>query len=207
MKRLFLLLLALICYSVNTYAYPEPTKAPKPDIWTLQTEVQQPQQITVNIPGKGNQRFWYIILSVTNKTDREVPFYPKCELMTDTFKITLAGKKTPGFVFDKLKVRYQGKFPFLENFEAVDRRVLIGADNTVDMAIIYPDFDDKAKNIKMFIAGLSNELAKVSDPLDEQGSEPIYLRKTLQLEYNIGGDPAKRDYAKLEFVGKEWVMR
>jgi hypothetical protein len=210
MKKYLLIVLLLLSVAVLSFAYPQPTKAKKAGIWTLKTEVTQPEQIYVNIPRKGNQRFWYIIVTVTNTTDEEVGFYPKCELVTDTFEVIIAGKHTPGFVSDKIKVRYEGSYPFLENLEAIDRRVLVGADNTKDIVIAWPDFDDDAKEVRLFLSGLSNETAKVEHPIQKDGDGTpviIYLRKTLELDYSIGGDPLLRGQSRLVFKEKDWVMR
>jgi len=65
--------------------------------------------------------------------------------MTDTFEITPAGKGTPASVFEQIKKRHQRKFPFLESLENAGNKILQGEDNTKDIAIIWPDFDAKAK--------------------------------------------------------------
>lgn len=210
MKKLLFVLLLVLSVALLAVGYPEPTKAKKAGIWTLHTEVTQPEQIYVNIPGQGHQRFWYIIVTVTNTTDEEVGFYPKCELVTDTFEVIIAGKNTPGFVSDKIKARYEGSYPFLENLEAIDRRVLVGSDNTKDIVIAWPDFDADAKKVKLFLSGLSNETAKVAHPIkkdEDENPEIIYLRKTLGLGYSIGGDPVRRGESRLDFEDKRWVMR
>ena len=97
MKKLLFVLSLVLIISMLSFAYPQPTKAKKAGVWTLKTEVTQPEQIYVNIPRKGNQRFWYIIVTVTNTTDEEVGFYPKCELVTDTFEVIIAGKQSNGY--------------------------------------------------------------------------------------------------------------
>jgi hypothetical protein len=151
-----------------------------------------------------------MIVTLTNKTKHDIDFYPKCELMTDTYELTPAGKDTPAAVFEQIKKRHQRKFPFLESLENADSRILQGEDNTRDIAIIWPDFDAKAKNIKVFIAGLSNETVAVDHPTEkDQAGKPvkIYLRKTLELSYKLGGDPAFRSKAKLAYEDKRWVMR
>lgn len=151
-----------------------------------------------------------MIITLTNRTGREVDFYHKCELMTDSFKITPAGKNVPREVFDQIKTRYQRKYPFLELLERTSSQVLQGTDNTKDIVIIWPDFDLEAKNIKFFITGLSNETIAIDHPVakDKSGNPAkVYLRKTLELSYAIGGDPQFRSDAILIGKGKRWVMR
>lgn len=193
------------------WAAPEPAVVPAAKDWTLDVTFEHPRQISVTLPGeKRPKRFWYIILTLTNKTNNEVGFYPKCDLMTDTFQIVQAGKSTKGVVFERIKRRHQSRYPFLESIEFVDNRILQGRDNTKDVAIIWPDFDAGAKNIKIFIAGLSNETVAVEHPRakDPKGQAvKLRLRKTLELNYAIPGGRARRAKVKPAFTGKRWVMR
>jgi hypothetical protein len=190
---------------------PEPALVPAPNQWTLNVIYTQPEQITVKIPGKKKpQRFWYIIVTITNNFNMDVPFYPSCELMTDTFQIIPAYKDTRNIVFDKIKERHRKKYPLLESLESADNKILQGQDNTKDLVIIWPDFDHNAKNISLFLAGLSNETTVVEHPIkkDPNGNpEKVYLRKTLELQYAIGGDPTLRSKAVLTFKGQRWIMR
>lgn len=206
------LFLAVVLFgSISAFAAPEPAIIPSASQWTLNVVFTQPQQITVKIPNvRKPQRFWYIIITVTNNYETDVPFYPACELFTDTFQSIPAYKDTRNIVFDKIKNRHKKKYPFLESLELADNRILQGIDNTKDMAIIWPDFDSKAKNISLFIAGLSNETFVIDHPIakDPNGvAEKIFLRKTLDLQYSIGGDEKLRDSGALVFKGKRWIMR
>jgi hypothetical protein len=188
-------------------AYPEPAIVPADSDWTLEVLFNQPEQIIMKMPGNGEKkRFWYIILTLTNNSSKgEVPFYPSCNLMTDTFRITPSGKTVTKQVFEKIKLRHQGKYPLLENLEKVNNKILQGKDNTMDIAIIWPDFDAGAKNITMFIEGMSNETTAIDHPTD--AGTKVFLRKTLALSYAIGGDPKLRSRAKLAYKSKRWVMR
>jgi hypothetical protein len=190
-------------------AAPKPAVVPGPDDWTLDVTYEHPQEIILKL-GNEQKRFWYTIITLTNKTSRDVDFYPKCELMTDTFEVIAAGKGTPDAVFEQIKKRHQGRYPFLESLEKVGNKILQGEDNTKDVAIIWPDFDADARGITLFVGGLSNETTVVDHPVakDAQGNPvKVFLRKTLELNYKIAGDPAFRSDAKLTFEGKNWVMR
>jgi hypothetical protein len=204
----FGILVALVCLCG---AAPEPAVVPGPDVWTVDVRFEHPEQIMFRAGLFGQpERFWYIILTLTNKTARDVDFYPKCELMTDTFEIIPSGRHVPPAVFERIKRRYKSKYPLLELLENAGNRILQGADNAKDVAIIWHDFDAEAKSVKFFIAGLSNETVVFDHPVarDEKGKPvKVFLRKTLELSYNLGGDPAFRSDAKLLFAGKRWVMR
>jgi hypothetical protein len=203
---IFLCLTASLC----TAAAPKPAIIQKPNEWTVDVRFTNPQQIILNTEGGNSVRYWYTILTVTNKTDREVDFYPRCEVATDTFQLITAGNGTPDEVFEAIKKRHSGTYPFFELLEKTSNKLLVGEDNAKDIAIVWPDFDPQAKSIKLFISGLSNEIAVVSHPLQklEDGNPvKVFLRKTLQLNYDLGGDPAFRNDAKLDFTTKTWIMR
>jgi hypothetical protein len=197
--------------TVVCLAAPKPSAVPGANEWTLDVTFEHPQQIMVELPGENKvRRFWYIILTLTNNTGREVSFYPKCELMTDSFQIINAGKGVRSKVFERIRLRHQGKYPFLESLERTGNKVLQGQDNARDIAIIWPDFDPKAKEVSLFLAGLSNETAAILHPVakdDEGRPVRVLLRKSLELKYKIGGDPVHRDSQNLTFANKRWVMR
>ena len=192
-------------------AAPEPAVVPGPDQWTIDTVFTHPQQIVLQSSGDNQpRRFWYTIITLTNNTDSDVEFYPKCDLMTDTFRIVPAGKGVTPAVFGHIKKRHQSRYPFLEPLESVGNKIPQGEDNARDVAIIWPDFDVQAKNIKVFITGLSNETVAVDHPVakDETGKPlRIFLRKTLELSYDLRGDPSLRSDSDLAYQGKRWIMR
>ena len=215
MKRFIYGTLAVLavlgCVCLGAPEAPEPAIVPGPRDWTVDVTFEHPQQIMLRPSRRGKPiRFWYTIITLMNKTGRDVDFYPNCDLMTDTFHILPAGKNMPAAVFEGIKRRHRRKYPFLEPLEKAGNRILEGEDNAKDIAIIWPDFDAQVKNIKVFITGLSNETAAIDHPVakDETG-EPVkvYLRKTLELSYALSGDPALRSYARLTYKGKRWIMR
>ena len=197
-----------VCLSVGA---PEPAVVQGPGQWTIDVVFEHPREIMLLLASdKEPRRFWYTILTLTNNTNEDVDFYPKCELMTDTFEITPAGKDVPVAVFENIKRRHQGSHPFLESLDQTSSKILQGADNTKDVVVIWPDFAPKAKNIRLYVAGLSNETVVIDHPVaKDEGGEPvkIYLRKTLELSYGVSGDPALRSEADLSYSGKRWVMR
>jgi hypothetical protein len=130
--------------------------------------------------------------------------------MTDTFKVSQAGNKVMGVVFEKIKQIQKSRYPFLERHELVDNRILQGEDNAKDIVVIWPEFDDKAKKVDLFIGGLSNETVAIDHPTkkDKNGKAvKVYLQKTLQLKYSIGGDKKFRSESKLTYRSKRWIMR
>ena len=202
------ILLVLACTSMGA---PEPAIVQAPGQWTLETQFAHPQQLVLQ-RGSDNKpvRFWYVIVTLTNTAGRDVDFYPKCDLMTDTFQIIPAGRFVPAAAFEQIKARHKSRYPFLEPLEKVGNKILQGQDNTKDIAIIWPDFDVRAKTISLFITGLSNETIAVDHPVSKDAAgQPlkVFLQKTLEINYSIKGDAALRSGARLDYEGKCWVMR
>jgi len=211
-RFVFYLMLVVLAVSAVAVGYPEPKVVQKVSQWTLDVNYSAPQKITLQLSNqKKPQRFWYIILSVTNETSLdEVEFYPLCRLITDTFQVIPADKQVPVSVFNSVKQKHQGSYPFLESLDFKDHRVSRGEDNTRDFAIIWPDFDPKARQISLFAGGLSNETAVVEHPelKDEDGHpKKIFLQKTLQLKYAIAGDEKLRNTVTMKEIRQTWVMR
>jgi len=214
MKTAILVVLAVaaLCGVGRTWAYPEPSLVPGIGDWTLDVTFDGPRQIAVTVPGEAQpRRFWYLILTLTNNsTITDAPFYPSCDLVTDTFRIIEAGVNVPRAVFVAVRLRHQSRYPFLEWLEDVDHRILQGEDNTRDVAVIWPDFDTAAREVTFYIAGLSNETAAIDHPIvrDDQGRpQKVLLRKTLALQFYAGGEGKLRSQATLTFKDKSWVMR
>jgi hypothetical protein len=213
MMKTFFCAIFAVCTTITCVcvAAPKPAIVPGPDDWTVDVRFEHPQQIAPKFRGQAKERrFWYAIITLTNNTNRDVSFYPKCELMTDTFQIMPAGRDVPAAVFEQIKRRHQAKYPFLELLEKADSKLLQGEDNARDIVVIWPDFDAKAKHIKLFITGLSNETAAIDHPVARnKNGRPIkvFLRKTLELDYALGGDTAFRTDAGLIFEEKRWIMR
>jgi hypothetical protein len=192
-------------------AAPRPAVVQRPGQWTLEVRYEQPQQMVMPWGPGGETRFWYMIVTVTNHTGQDADFYPKCDLLTDTFQIVPAGQGVTPAVFQAIKQRHQGEYPFLESVQAVGNRVLEGEDNAKDIAIVWKDFDTQALGFKVFISGLSNETAVIPHPVAVDAASgrpvPVYLRKTLELTYALRGDPALRASVEVVPKGQDWVMR
>ncbi|MBN2181398.1 MAG: hypothetical protein JW715_05755 [Sedimentisphaerales bacterium] len=212
MKRYIYGVLGILAiYAGLSIAAPEPAIVQGPSQWTIDAEYTHPQQIVLrNAANNKPVAFWYIIVTLTNNTGQDVGFYPKCDLMTDTFRITPEGKDVSPAVFEGIKSRHKNKYPFLKPMVETDNKLLQGEDNTKDVVFIWPDFGEETKVITFFITGLSNETAVVEHPVEkDQDGRPqkVYLRKTLELTYAVKNDPASRYGVELNFKSKRWIMR
>lgn len=212
MKRFVYGTLAIwLMISCVCLAAPEPAIVPSQGQWTVDVEFTHLQQIM--LPASGSiqpMRFWYTIITITNNTDDDVSFYPKCDLMTDTFKIKSAGTTVGPMVFEKIKIRHRSRYPFLESLDKTGNIIRQGEENAKDIAIIWSDFDAQARSIKVFMTGFSNETIAVNHPVSMDNDNmplKVYLRKTLELSYELESESASRSDASLVYNGKRWIMR
>ena len=118
MRIWFPIAMTVLCLASVTVCsagtYPEPAIVQSPSQWTLDVAFSEAKQIMVKLPGEEEaKRFWYIILTLTNNsTNTDAPFYPSCDLVTDTFKVVPAGKGLRREVFKQIKLKHQGSYPF-----------------------------------------------------------------------------------------------
>ncbi|MFI4911987.1 MAG: hypothetical protein ACIAQZ_10015 [Sedimentisphaeraceae bacterium JB056] len=188
------------------FAAPRPSLAPEAGIWTLDVVYTHPAQYAVKDNDGNSQIYWYTVLSMTNNSGQDVPFYPKFELMTDTWQIKTSDTGITKPIYDALKKMNEGSFPFLETMDEVDNMILQGEDNSVDLLVVWKDFDLEAKGVKFFFGGLSNETSVVEAEKDGE-TVKYYLQKTLELDYDVPGDEKKRQSQELVFDIQKWVMR
>ena len=127
-RIVFCLAAAVLSVSATAAGYPKPKVVQKANQWTLDVDYSAAEQIMLQLPNqKKPQLFWYIILSVTNETSLdEVEFYPLCRLITDTFQVIPADKRVPIAVFNAVKGKHKGSYPFLESLDFKDHRVSRG---------------------------------------------------------------------------------
>ncbi len=192
-------------------ARPEPAA----DSWQLDIDYHDPQRITVRLPGEETERtYWYVLYTVTNKTDREVPFYPTFDIVTDKLEVIEGGDNINPIVYDAIKARHKKAYPFFVYPSEMLGPLLLGKDHarTSAIAFVPPDLD--VNRFTLHIAGLSGEIEKVRnrafDPSEEESPDNprhFLLRRTLAVTYVIPGDVITRPKATPKRVEEEWVMR
>jgi len=153
-----------------------------------------------------SRRYWYLIISIENRTGRDVDLVPQADLATDTFQVQPAGIGVSASVFDLIKARHQYLYPFLQPWPVGPDRIMPGPDHARDYVLVWPQMDTKVGQVSVFIGGLSNEMAVIDHPLarDQDGTPiKVYLRKTLKLDFVISPDSRH----PIMPVEEAWVMR
>jgi hypothetical protein len=196
-------------------AFPKPSVFPVS--WQLKFEHSMPKRIVVKSPNDPNpQAYWYVTFTVKNLTEEEQRFLPVFELVTNDGKVVRSDKSIPTNVFDEIKKREHNKL--LESLERVTGRILIGEDQARDSVAIWPEPSTRMGTFQVFVGGLSGETItlkngeefKVTDwtkVTEEDKKGLTFLRKTLQLTYQIPGDEIRPEEDQVIAKGEEWVMR
>ena len=196
-------------------AAPEPAIVQGPGLWTAQVKYEPLHPIMYQSgPQTPPQRYWYTILTIVNPTRQDVRFYPKFDLVTDTVQVLPAGKEVPAALYVQLLQSYAGKYPLLQplrglinQLAASDNLLRQGSDYAVDVLVVWPDFDPKASQVSLYFTGLSNETAVVELPDAQAANKKVYLRKTLELTYDLRSQSQLRNDMDAVFHGLKWVMR
>lgn len=202
--------LALVILAALGAAAPAPAiagKHPEPSIypiaWQFDFKHGEPKRIVV-----GSDPYWYLTYTVTNKTGEERLWAPTFEMLTNDGKIVKAGHGVPGDVFDRVAEREHNRFLVPAN-----RAVGIlhqGEDQAKDSVAIWKEPNPRMGNFKIFVGGLSGEAVEMKDDdgkVMKEDGRPIFLRKTLVLNYAIYGDEFFPTRHELHDLGESWVMR
>lgn len=182
------------------------TAAPEPGVvpttWELTFKHHAPERLIMQAEGdKSPEPYWYVRYTVTNNTGEDLLFTPEFELITDTGQKVKGNKGVDDGVFKKIKELHRGEF--MESPLEILGRLLQGEDQAKDGVMMFKGVDKDARKFTIYVGGLSGETATVINPVTK---EPVVLRKTLVLEYDMPGE-AIGIAPQPQFKGKKWVMR
>jgi len=193
--------------------------APQADIattaWQLDLRFKDPQRITLRLPGDDyDTTFWYVMYEVTNRTGKDVDFFPSFRIVTDTLQVVEGGANIHPLVYDAIKARHFREFPFFAPPVKVTGPLLQGEENARASAAVFRTFDENAASFTLFISGLSGETERVRNPAfdvkrgeSEENPRAFFMRRTLSVVYDLPGDPQTRSSATPVRRSREWVMR
>jgi hypothetical protein len=199
------LLASLISLSV---AAPVSAKVPEPSLypisWELDFKHAAPKRIVVDTTA-----YWYLTYTVTNHTGQEQTWRPDFQMMTDDGKLLKSDHGIGIEVFDKIKATEGDRF--LEPATRVAGAIRQGNAQAKDGVAIWKEPNPRMGTFKIFIQGLSGEKAALTDEdgkdMKDADGLPVFLRKTLELDYQIYGDEFYPDRHEVHELGHTWVMR
>lgn len=208
-----------VLFALGAGLGPAATAAPKADIattaWQLDLEFYDPQRITLRLPGDDHETtFWYVLYQATNRTGKDVGFYPSFRIVTDSLQVLEGGANVSPTVYDAIKARHYREFPFFAPPAKVTGLLLQGEENARASAAVFKTFDDSGSGFTLYISGLSGESERVRNPAfdvqrgeSEDNPRAFFLRRTLAVVYDLPGDPQTRASATPVRRSREWVMR
>ena len=181
-------------------SYPKPS--PYPTTWELDFVHQKPRRVVVQDAGSNTPRaYWYMTYQVTNNSNNEQPFLPAFELVTEDGRIVRNDIRIPRAVFDEIRKREGNRY--LEPSALIAGQLRIGPDEARDGVAIWPEPSSEMGQFSIYVSGLSGEIAQVKGPT----TKPVFLRKTLQLNYLIRGDEVYPGEDEVNENPEQWVMR
>jgi hypothetical protein len=191
----------------------EPSAAPVS--WELNFRFQDPERVSVVVPGKAEPVvYWFMLYSVENPGNEEVDFYPKFELVTNTLQVIQSEIRVSPEAFRAIGRRAED--PLLVTPERAIGKLLRGKDRARHSVAIFKDFDPKATSFTVFVSGLSGEFRReknpafdASKPESETNKRYFTFRKTLAIPYKFPGSPVtRRNVAPERLADKQqWLMR
>ena len=222
--------IAMFAALVQALATPEPS--PTPVSWELQFKPTVPERINLS-SRHGSGPLWYVLYTVTNNTDEDVPFHPEIvrveeiesEVPADrarqnpqeAAKITV----TPAIVglersvFEAIKKRHAATHPFLVHPVDAIGTLKQGDDYAGSSVAVFRDLEARVKKFTIYVGGLSGEQIVRPNPMydpkksedDSENPRVFVLRKTLAMPYVLPGDVKTRRTAQPRLGQMEWVMR
>ncbi len=217
-RRATILFAALVGF-VTFAGGPPATAGPRAGLvaktWELGFEFYDPQRIEVNLSGDSTPTtFWYVVYRVTNQTGQDVFFTPSFRIITNTLQTIVGGDGISLDVYNAIAARHKKEFPFFAIPSKVTGKLLQGGVNARTSAAVFTTFDTKAAGFRVFAGGLSGDIERLPNPTFKPG-EPeseknkrfFLLRRTLELDYDLPGDPETRSYAKPIRRNRQWVLR
>lgn len=194
---LFALALLFVADAIAQEAYPEPRAAPMR--WELHFI---PGDLRVYVDPVEQKPYWYFTYTVENRTGEEQIWAPRFVLYTDVGELMRSGTDVPTRVTHDV-IDMLGD-ELLMNQNEVIGEIRQGREHARDGVVIWPLGKSRVTEISLFISGISGETAEVTNPIT---GEKMLLRKTLQREYVVPGNPIARGSRPVRFLDDRWIFR
>jgi hypothetical protein len=178
-------------------SYPKP--AASPSRWELRF---QPGELRLHTDPVENKTYWFFDYMIINRTGRDQVWAPSFVLFTDGGEIMRSGEGVPLRVTREIMDLIGNDF--LQHQYEIIGEIHHGIEHAREGIVVWPARKLNVTEISLFIGGISGETAHVQNPLN---GETVLLRKTLQRDYLIPGDPAARGRRPARFVEERWIFR
>lgn len=187
--------LVLVCNVMASY----PTPASVPVRWELNFI---PGELRLYHHESTDRHYWYLTYTVENRTRRDQTWAPQFTLFTDAGEILSSGEGVSMEVTRSI-MSMLGNELMMNQYEIIGE-LLQGREHAKEGLVVWPARNLNVTELSLFVSGISGETARVTDPVT---GEEILLRKTLQRDYIVPGDPAARGSEPIEFDSHRWIFR
>ncbi|MFO8014806.1 MAG: hypothetical protein R6X20_16040 [Phycisphaerae bacterium] len=179
----------------------------KGEDWTFDFQFEHPHPIVVQTPGGEREVYWYLVYTVTNRSNEARNFVPAFTLYTDQATVRRAGMFPR--VYEAIKANR--KIRFLGHTSKLHTKIMPGEGNARTGVAIFAPLDRETDRFTIFCEGLSgryierpNLKAAADAPEDEK---VVRLRKAIALSYKLPGDKWWLNLDQPTFLSKEWTWR
>lgn len=179
---------------------PEPD--PVPRRWELQVEPGDMRVVSVDVPGAGPRKFFYMTYHVVNNSGQDVLLAPSFELSDGEGHVARSGRDVPQAAIQSITAATQNSL--VQDQVSIIGELRQGEENAKDGLVIWSAENLKPQQVTVYAAGFSGETKTVASP---DGKEKFVLRKTLRIEYNAPGDLTGSAPIILGVAAKSWIMR
>jgi len=225
MRSVSVTLVAILLATALAVAAIETEEVPldsiKGEKWDLDFTFRMPRRIVLTGKDDQAQAYWYLLYTVTNKTEKARNFVPQAITFTDNGKV--ARDILQSEVQKLVKAQY--RLGELKNSvemmgpsdskdssgkpAAVKPSLKAGEEEAQDGIFIFREVDPKMDKFTVFLTGLSGKFIIREIPAAKEGQKPreVVLRKTLRLDFSIPGDDVKISEDKVYLLKQKWIWR
>lgn len=175
--------------------YPKPS--PVPYRWELDFDLGD---MRLYVDDQTGQAYWYLTYKVTNDTGADRIWAPEFTLFTDFGGISVSGEDVPRRVMLDLQELLGNDLLEIDLIGDLYQ----GEENAREGLVVWKAKSLEVTEMSVFIAGISGETARVRNPIS---GDIVLMRKTLQRDYLVPGDPLARGSDPAEVVGDRWILR
>jgi hypothetical protein len=197
-------------------AYPEPSISRIS--WEITFQHDHPKRVMLTPTGENTKHaYWYMTYMVTNNEKDDLTYQPAFDLLTAGGSIIRSDFNVPDSIVTAIKKMEKDKLD-PQGATEIGGVLHPGEDQAKEGIAIWPEPDEALGDFAIFVGGLSGEskmYKKVNDDYKEideseykslKPGEALLMRKTLQLKYELTGNPGGGE-DKLEYHGEKWIMR
>lgn len=199
LRRACPLLGVFVLLSIVATAGAYPTPSSFPVRWELEF---QPGELRLYVDELENESYWYFTYTVINRTGRDQIWAPHFLLYSDAGEARSSGEDVPARITDEIYDLLGNEL--IQTQYDILGSLLQGREHAKEGLVIWPAERMEVTELSLFISGISGETARVENPLT---GEQDLLRKTLQRNYLVPGDPIARGSEPAELVEQKWIFR